>query len=97
MDDAEAARWSSPQAGAHHHDLAARFAVKFFKWQRVANCGASREITIQQQESKQVAVFRISGSSPETMRMESVLHEPSPSCREIDMRKDLTSILNEPK
>lgn len=100
LSDTEAARWGNPEASARHHELAERFKGKFFEWTRSAICPGSpplREISIQESESKQTAHFRISGLRPEEMRMESSLDKPSPECQEIDIRKNLTSILNEPK
>jgi hypothetical protein len=97
MSDAGAARWSSPEASARHHEAAERFHMKFFEWLRAASCPGGREIVIQEKDSKYTAAFRISGTRPEEMRMESVLDKPLSGCREIDIRKDLTSILNEPR
>jgi len=99
MDDAEAARWSTPEAATHHRDLAARTRKQLLQWEHVAACPGSppaREISIQWNESKQTTVFLISASSAAEMRMLSVSDKRSPSCREIDVSAGLSSIVAEP-
>jgi hypothetical protein len=41
MDDAEAARWATPQASAYHHELAARYTKNPLAWRQAANCSGS--------------------------------------------------------
>lgn len=97
MDDAEAARWSAPEAKAQHHDLAAR--KELLQWEHVAACPGLppvREIAVRWSKSGQTSVFLISGSSPAEMRMLSVSDKRSPSCKEIDISRDLASILSDP-
>jgi hypothetical protein len=47
-------------------------------------------------DSKQMVVFRISGSTAAEMRMVSVSAELLPGCREIDISRDLSSVFAEP-
>ncbi len=99
MDDTEAARWSTPEAGMRHRDLAARFQKEFLTWSHVADCPgtpSAREIAVQSDESKQTTVFLIAGSNALEMRLLSVSDTLSPSCREIGIGQDRTSILGEP-
>lgn len=87
LDDSEAARWSTPEAAARHHKLAARFNKDLFTWEHTADCAGSppmEEIAIQWGEPKQGTVFLVGGRSVAEMRMLSVSDGPSPSCREID-------------
>jgi hypothetical protein len=97
LDDAEAARWSSPTASALRHEVSARLTQEFFIFRGAWNCAAAREIEVESNESKKLSVFRISGSTTEQMRMEAVFDRPSPGCREIDIKRDLTAVLNEPR
>ncbi|MGC2658873.1 MAG: hypothetical protein WA324_13025 [Bryobacteraceae bacterium] len=99
MDDAEAARWSSPEASMHHHLLAAKAAKQALQWEHVAACpgpSPTREISLQWSASKQTTVFRIGGSSAAELRMLSVSDRLSPSCRQIDISAGLSSIVTEP-
>ncbi len=99
LNDSEAARWSTPDAALHHHDLAARLKNESLEWKHVAACPGSpptREIAIQWSESKQTTVFQIGGSNTKELRMLSVSGDRSPGCREIDISGNLTSIFGEP-
>ena len=100
MDDPGAAHWSTRDANIRHHDLAARFKKEYlFSWEHAAACPGpppAREIAIQWSESKQTSVFLISGSTAAEMRMLSVSDKRSPSCRQIDISADRSSILAEP-
>jgi hypothetical protein len=100
MDDAEAARWSTPDAARMHHRVAGKFGKDVFAWEHAADCPGSpltREIAVRAYESKQITVFRISGTSAADMRMISVADQALPSCREFDIHTDSSSIINEPK
>jgi hypothetical protein len=98
MDDAEAARWSTPEAAATHHDMATRF--NRFEWDHAASClgpPAAREIVVRNDESKATGVFLIAGATAAEMRMQSVSDQRTPGCREIEISPDsLGSIIAEP-
>jgi hypothetical protein len=99
MDDNEAARWSTPEAARLHHTLVANFKKENFEWEHAAVCPdppAAREIGIGSGDSKHTAVFLIGGSSAAAMRLLSVSGQRSPSCKEIDIGGDLSSIIAEP-
>lgn len=99
MDDTEAARWSTLEAGARHHELAARLSKGLLEWEHVADCPGSppaREVSIRWADSREKAVFLVSGSHATEMGMLSVSDKPSASCREIDINADLTSVFAEP-
>jgi hypothetical protein len=98
MDEADAARWSSPEAAMQHHDVAASF-KKGFEWEHAAACAGptpAREIAVRWNDSKQLTVFLISGTSATEMRMLSVSDKLSPACREIDIGANMRSIMAEP-
>jgi len=97
LEDAEVAQWSSPAASRRHHELSAQLTQELFILRGAWNCPGGREIEVESDESKKVFVFRIFGSTIEQMRMEAVSDRPSPGCQEINIRKDLTSILSEPR
>jgi hypothetical protein len=100
MDDAEAAGWSAPAAGVSHRDVAERFKNELFEWQHVAACAGpshAREIAIRWDKSMQTTIFLISASSAADMRLLSVTDQRSPSCQEIDISSDLSSIIAEPQ
>jgi hypothetical protein len=101
MDDAEAAGLSTAEADEHHRELAARYKDEFlFEWQHAAICPGSppfREIALRWDKSKAISVFAVSGITAEDMRMLSVSDQRSPSCQEIDISKDLSSITAEPR
>jgi hypothetical protein len=70
-----------------------------FEWRHVAECPGSpptREVAVQLTGFKHWTVFRISGAVAEEMRMVSISSEISPGCHEIDIRNDLSSVLEEP-
>jgi hypothetical protein len=99
MDESEAARWSTPEAGSLHRDLAARLDRESIKWVHAADCPGSpraREIGVQWRDSQQTTFFLVGGSTAAEMRMLSIVDKPSTSCRELDMRGDLSRILSEP-
>jgi hypothetical protein len=99
MDDTEAALWSTPEAGVHHHDLAARSKKELLEWEHVAACPGSppaREISVQWSESKQATVFLMRASSAVELRMLSVSDQRSPLCRQINISSELSSIFAEP-
>lgn len=99
VSDTEAARWSGVDAARRHHDLVAQFGKGFFVFEHVASCPGSsptREIAVRWKESNQATVFLISGSSAAEMGMEAISDTRNPSCREIDIKGDLTSVMNEP-
>lgn len=99
LSDDEAARWSNPAAAAVHHEIAAIFHEKMFEWQSASACPGSppvREIVIREETSKKAVAFQISGTSAISMRMVSVSDKPSPNCRAIDIREDLSSIMGKP-
>ncbi len=93
LDDAEAARWSSPQAARAHHPAAAMKGS--FTWTHVAAC-PDREIELNWGDTDKTVVFRISGTRAVDLRMESVSDHRAPSCREMDISKDISHINNEP-
>jgi hypothetical protein len=97
MDDAEAARWGTPQASAQHHAL--RTIVQKLSWTEAADCPGSpstRAISTEPAKSSKPIVYFISGKSPESMRMHLILNDIPASCRPIDLRRDRSSILVEP-
>jgi len=92
MDDAEAARWASPEASMRHHGLAA--GKGFLDWARVADCPGpqpARAIALEQG-----TVFLIRSGAAAGMRMMSVLDKIPNSCHEISLRDGFASILAEP-
>ena len=97
LDDEDAARFSSPAAARLHHEIAARFKKEPFDWQHAADCpGPAREIAVRGDESEQTTVFLIASSSIAEMRMLSISDKINPSCREIDISKDLSAIISGP-
>ncbi len=97
LDDEDAARFSSPAAARLHRELAARFKKEPFDWQHAADCpGPAREIAVRGDESEKTTVFLIASSSIAEMRMLSISDRINPSCREIDIRKDLSAITSGP-
>jgi hypothetical protein len=95
MSDLEATPWSAPAAARMHHDLAARYRKELFDWERVAECPGSppkREIAVHWSDSGLTSVFIISGAGASQLRMVSVSAERLPSCHEIDIGKDTSSI-----
>jgi hypothetical protein len=99
LSDADASRWSSPEAGAQHAKVAAQFKSQIFAFQAVAACPGpppSREIVVQLDKPARTVAFLISGSSAEEMRMVSVLDDRPPGCKQIDISMGLSSILSQP-
>ena len=97
LDDEDAARVSSPLAVRLHHEIAAKFKKEAFDWQHVADCpGPAREIAVRGDESEKTTVFLIASSSVAEMRMLSISDKINPSCREVDIGKDLSAITSGP-
>ena len=97
LDDEDAARFSSPAAARLHHELSARFRKEPFDWQHAADCpGPAREIAVRGDETDKTTVFLIAASSIAEMRMLSISDKINPSCREIDISKDLSAITSGP-
>ena len=99
LNDSEAAPLATPALAARHRDLAARRKKDTFEWTHAADCSgppATREIALEWDESKETTVFQIAGSTPRDMRIVSVTNQRSPSCKEIDISKDLLGIVLEP-
>jgi hypothetical protein len=94
MDDREAARWASAKATLRHREIAARLDKSGLHWERAADCPGSPPTRAIASGPK--AVFLISGTTPETMRMESVLDAIPASCRELDINHDRSPIIREP-
>jgi hypothetical protein len=93
LDDDEAVRWSSSGASALHHSVAAQFARKNFEWRSVSHCqNGSYELHIQVYESDSQFTFHIGGSNASTMRVEAISRMPSPSCEQLDISTDRSSI-----
>ncbi len=88
------------EAGSLHRDLAARLDRESIKWVHAADCPGSpraREIGVQWRGlQQQTTFFLVGGSTAAEMRMLSIVNKPSTSCRELDMRGDLSRILSEP-
>jgi hypothetical protein len=97
LDDEDAARFSSTSAARVHHEIAAKFKKEPFDWQHAADCpGPAREIAVRGDGSEKTTVFLIASSSIGDMRMLSISDKPDPSCREIDILKDLSAITSGP-
>ncbi|HLJ49538.1 MAG TPA: hypothetical protein VKU01_26175 [Bryobacteraceae bacterium] len=84
LGDAEAGRWSTPEAARAHHGVAA--IQGSFTWTRAAECPGSREIALEWGDSGKTAVFRIRGDRAVDLRMVSVSDRMSSACREVDPR-----------
>lgn len=100
MDDAEAARWSSPQAAGRHNELAERFKTQFFDWVAASDCGdfpPIHEIEIQSDQTDETAVFVIGGSTIESMKMLAISDHLTPTCRGLDIDAEPSPITNAPK
>ncbi|HLK68990.1 MAG TPA: hypothetical protein VKU19_36410 [Bryobacteraceae bacterium] len=98
-DNIEAARWSSPEAALQHRDLAAKYQKEMIRWEHVSACPGTppaREISVRWEDSKQTTVFLIGGDSAAEMRMLSISDKRLPSCREIAIGRDRSSIMAEP-
>lgn len=97
LGDEDAGRFSSPAAATLHHEIAAQFKKEPFDWQHAADCpGPAREIAVRGDESEKTTVFLIASSSIAEMRMLSISDKLNPSCREIDISKDLSAITSGP-
>lgn len=96
--DTEAARWSTPEAAARHHAVAAKIGKDFFGWSRVGYCDDSlREIAMETDDTEQTIVFAISGTHPDNLRMVAVRDKLTPTCKRVDVTKDFSIVLNEPR
>jgi hypothetical protein len=98
MDDAEATRWSEPDAASQHAAISAAFAHDAFSWERIARCDGSSqvwEVGIRLAEPKTRYVFRITGSRAGELRMSSSGNDPAEFCTPLDWRKNLSAIGSE--
>jgi hypothetical protein len=98
MDDAEAARWSEPDAAGKHAAISTAFAHDAFSWDRIARCDGSSqvwEVGIRLAEAKTRYVFRITGSRAGELRMSSSGNDPAEFCTPLDWRKNLSAIGSE--
>jgi hypothetical protein len=97
LNDDDAARVSAPEAARMHHEVAARFRQDSYDWEHVADCpNGTREIAIQEEKSERTTVFLLRASTIADMRMLLVSDKLDPSCREIDISKDLSAITTGP-
>lgn len=97
LNDEDAARVSTPEAARMHHEVAARFKRDSYDWEHVADCpDGTREIAIQEGQSERTTVFLLRASTIADMRMLLVSDKLNPSCREIDISKDLSAITSGP-
>jgi hypothetical protein len=95
MGDAEAVRWSDPDAAAKHATASAAFAHDTFSWDRIARCDSSQqvwEIGVWLNESKARYIFRLTGSHAAKLRMISIVESPDETCAPLDWRKNLGAI-----
>lgn len=95
MADADAARWSEPEAVAMRKSLVASIVEHGFEWERIANCGGSPpvwKIAVRPDDSKTVEVFRISGSRATELRMLAVADTVTQSCVPEDRSKSLSGV-----
>lgn len=98
MPEAEAAKWSEPEAVAMRSSVAAPIEAHGFEWARIGRCGGSPpvwEIGLRPQESKVLHVFRISGSRATELRMLAVSDTATLSCVAEDISKGLMSVAAE--
>lgn len=99
MDDAEAARWSSPDALKFHHGLAERVRDDVFFWKAAADCptlAPTREIEVGFDDGEDHIVFLMSVGSAEELRLLKVSDHLDEACREIDITGDEAPITEEP-
>jgi hypothetical protein len=99
MDGKEAASWSTAGPARMHQALVAKFHKENFEWEHAANClgpPSAREIGIRSGDAKHTAVFFIGGSNAADMRLLSVSSQRSAACTEIDIGRNLSSIIAEP-
>jgi hypothetical protein len=95
MDDAEAARWSEPDAAGKHAAVSVAFAHDTFSWDRIARCDGSPqvwEIGVRLVEAKARYIFLMIGSRAGELRMRSIGDGPSESCAPLDVRKNLSGL-----
>jgi hypothetical protein len=92
MDDAEAARWSEPDAAGKHAPASVAFAHDTFLWDRIARCDSSPqvwELGVRLVEAKARYIFLMIGSRAGELRMRSIGDNPNESCAPMDVRKKL--------
>ncbi len=97
MSDAEAARWSEPNALASRRS-ASSILAHGFQWERIGTCGGSPsvwEVAVQPNDSRVLQVFRIAGSKATELRMLSVSDTVTQSCISKDVSKGLTDVAAE--
>jgi len=93
MDEAEAARWSTPEALRDHARIAKVFR-EGFDWERIAVCAGSPrvwEIAVRTGQHRSYG-FRMTGERATELRMVAVDDRQSTGCRVFDIKKSLASV-----
>jgi hypothetical protein len=97
MSDADARRWSDPQAASARSGASTALSHGF-EWKRVSRCGGSPpvwEVAVRPHDSKTMQVFRIAGSRATDLRMSAVSNTVTESCVADDLSKGLEGVAAE--